>query len=132
MILWYYANNQQRQGPVSESEFNRLAAEGIIHADTLVWRQGMANWQRYAEVAPPPPLPKALPPVIGPGEAAVASSAYAPAPATASIAPSASSSTGASTRPLNYAGFWIRVPAALIDFFIIFVVDQIVSMAMHV
>lgn len=126
MHMWYYANNHQRQGPVSESEFNRLAAEGIIHADTLVWRQGMANWQRYAEVAPPPPLPSTLPPVMGATETPAAN------PATASTPTSTFASTALAPRPLNYAGFWIRVPAALIDFFILYVVDQIVAIAMHV
>ena len=49
---WYYAVNQQRIGPVSEQEFARLIAAGTIGADTLVWRAGMGQWQRYAEVAP--------------------------------------------------------------------------------
>lgn len=54
---WYYAVNGQRQGPIPDSELAQLASSGVIKPDTLVWRQGMANWQRYAEVAggtPPP------------------------------------------------------------------------------
>jgi uncharacterized RDD family membrane protein YckC len=51
---WYYAIDQQRFGPVSEQELARLAAAGTVGADTLVWREGMSNWQRYAEAAPTP------------------------------------------------------------------------------
>lgn len=50
-MQWYYANNGQRQGPVAESEFAQLVAVGTITAETLVWRQGMPNWQPYRVVA---------------------------------------------------------------------------------
>ena len=47
---WYYAVGDQRNGPVPEEEFKRLAAEGTIRPDTLVWRAGMDNWKPYREV----------------------------------------------------------------------------------
>lgn len=47
-MQWYYAINGQRQGPVSQAEFDQLVSTGQIKADTLVWRQGMANWVAYA------------------------------------------------------------------------------------
>ena len=62
---WYYAVDQQRLGPVSEQELARLAAAGSIGADTLVWREGLSNWQRYAEVVP---APAASPVTAGSGE----------------------------------------------------------------
>ena len=65
---WYYANNDQRLGPVNDTEFVRLAREKIIREETLVWQHGMKEWKSYAEVAPtlpsietPPPFPGALP-----------------------------------------------------------------------
>jgi len=51
-MQWYYAVNGQRMGPVSETEFEKLVQNGTIKADTLVWRQGFANWQAYSTVAP--------------------------------------------------------------------------------
>jgi uncharacterized RDD family membrane protein YckC len=47
---WYYAINDQRQGPIPESELAQLAASGVVKPETLVWRQGMANWQPYSTV----------------------------------------------------------------------------------
>ncbi len=54
---WYYAVNNQRQGPLAQAEFEKLVADGIVKGDTLVWHAGMPDWQPYAAVAanqPPP------------------------------------------------------------------------------
>ncbi len=50
-MQWYYSLKGQRLGPVAPSEFEKLAAEGTIQPDTLVWREGMANWQPYSTIA---------------------------------------------------------------------------------
>lgn len=47
---WYYAEGGQQRGPVSPEEFEGLVAGGTVKPDTLVWRAGMVQWQRYAEV----------------------------------------------------------------------------------
>lgn len=41
---WYYDLGGQRQGPVPEAELDRLLASGTISQNTLVWREGMADW----------------------------------------------------------------------------------------
>lgn len=51
-MQWYYANNGQRSGPISDADFQSLVAAGTVKGDTLVWRPGMANWLPYAQVAP--------------------------------------------------------------------------------
>ena len=51
---WYYAIGTDRKGPVSEEEFQRLVAQGVIASGTLVWREGMANWQPHGGGTPPP------------------------------------------------------------------------------
>lgn len=51
---WYYAVGTERKGPVSDDDLRRLAQEGVVTASTLVWREGMAQWQPYAGDAPPP------------------------------------------------------------------------------
>jgi hypothetical protein len=65
---WFYAEAGQQRGPVSEAEFQRMVQAGTIRGETLVWREGMANWQPYRDVAPsggPPP------PFSAPGAAQV-------------------------------------------------------------
>lgn len=56
---WYYAVGGQQKGPVAEDELQRLAGQGIVNAETLVWREGMPGWQPYGNpgsVAMPPPV----------------------------------------------------------------------------
>lgn len=50
---WYFVKDGRRQGPVDEAEMTRLVANAEVRPDTLVWREGMAEWQRYDAVAPP-------------------------------------------------------------------------------
>ena len=42
---WYYAVGGQQQGPVDEAQMDALLQSGQITQETLVWRDGMANWQ---------------------------------------------------------------------------------------
>jgi uncharacterized RDD family membrane protein YckC len=96
---WYYVNaDRQRQGPVPAATIRELAAAGSVEARTLVWRQGMPQWQPLESVAgelgialaseasmPAPPSPPPAP---------------APAPRMDSPAPTASADTEA-TRVLR-------------------------------
>lgn len=47
---WYYVREGDREGPVSESEFQSLVNSGTITSESLVWHKGMAQWQRYGEL----------------------------------------------------------------------------------
>jgi uncharacterized RDD family membrane protein YckC len=49
-MQWYYANNGQRQGPISEAEFEQRLADGTIKPDTLVWHEGMSTWMPHSTV----------------------------------------------------------------------------------
>jgi len=63
---WYYVDQGKQAGPVDEAQFAQLRASGKIQEETLVWREGMANWQPCRDVQPgilPPPTVPA-PPVI--------------------------------------------------------------------
>jgi hypothetical protein len=62
---WFYTDNNEQRGPVSESEFDFLVRAGKIKPDTLVWREGMAGWQPWSEVAPPPAADAVPTPVGG-------------------------------------------------------------------
>ena len=50
-MQWYYAIDGERRGPVAQAELEKLVTDGVVKADTLVWQQGMADWQAYARVA---------------------------------------------------------------------------------
>jgi hypothetical protein len=66
---WYYAANGQQVGPVSEEQFEQLIRSGTLQPTSLVWREGLPEWQTLQAVrgaAPatsamtPPPLSVAL------------------------------------------------------------------------
>jgi hypothetical protein len=60
-VNWYYSDKGQQRGPIDEAEFERLIREGTITPATLVWREGLANWQPLSQARPaqagPPPAP---------------------------------------------------------------------------
>ncbi len=78
MSGWYYADrNREQHGPVSSDELVTHFRFGRVALDSLVWREGMAQWQPLQDfadelglnpapvdaVSAPPPVPPApLPP----------------------------------------------------------------------
>ncbi len=46
-MTWYYAVGQEQKGPVTEDQLHALAKDGVVTPDTLVWRDGLADWQPY-------------------------------------------------------------------------------------
>lgn len=56
-MTWHYEVEGKRLGPVSNPELKELFRNGKIKGDTLVWREGMKDWQRFATASPEiPPL----------------------------------------------------------------------------
>jgi len=51
MSDWYYADNNEQRGPVLESDLKGLLASNKISGETLVWKEGMANWTAASQVA---------------------------------------------------------------------------------
>jgi uncharacterized RDD family membrane protein YckC len=126
---WYYADAGQQAGPVDETQFQALIASGKITRDTLVWREGMANWQPYREVAAPGAgvsLGQAVCAECGRSFPVQEMISYGPTKVCASCKPVflQKLSEGASLQrgTVRYAGFWIRVGAKLIDGIILAVV----------
>lgn len=74
---WYYAIGQERKGPVTDDQLQGLVKDNVVLGDTLVWREGMPNWQPYRTVAP-----------LGSGAVLAATPEAAPLPA-ATVAPPA-------------------------------------------
>jgi hypothetical protein len=69
---WFFAANGQQQGPYPEAQFRDLIARGQINAQTLVWSEGMAGWQKAGEV--PGLMGGSAPPSIPHGGGAVTGS----------------------------------------------------------
>jgi len=46
---WYYAQNNERKGPVPFAKLKSMAKSGWLTPDDLVWRSGMADWQPASE-----------------------------------------------------------------------------------
>src|SRR5215471_10913047 len=44
-MSWFYIDAGRQAGPVSDSQLDELLRSGKISPTTLVWREGMSNWQ---------------------------------------------------------------------------------------
>jgi hypothetical protein len=82
MASWFYASEGKQQGPYPEGQFRDLIAQGVVRPDTLVWSEGMAGWQKAAEIpglmtggGAPPIIPAGGPPMMGGGSYTGAGSA---------------------------------------------------------
>lgn len=147
MSVWYYADlKRNRQGPAESAVLARLFREGRLQLDSLVWREGLANWQPLGDFAAelglldeagptglsPEPVESAPPDGNSPadfGRVVFASREREPAVASPYAAP-ASRLTGG--EPIAYAGgrvvyagFWKRYAALFIDNMIVFVVTMV-------
>jgi uncharacterized RDD family membrane protein YckC len=136
---WYYVEQGQQAGPVDDAQLEELRRSGRIQADTLIWREGMANWSPYSEVkggaraaggAPPPAAGMFS---GGPGEEpteAVCTECgkifpkanmirYGTAHVCAGCKPlfmqKLTEGAPLSAATMNYAGFWIRFAAKFVD-----------------
>jgi uncharacterized RDD family membrane protein YckC len=137
---WYYVEAGQQAGPVDEAQLDELARAGKIQPETLVWREGMANWQPLREARPGGVPAMAAPPVgvavaapaavvAGPNEAVCAECggvfarqemiAYGNLHVCARCKPAfmqkLAEGAQLNTGELRYAGFWIRVGAKMVD-----------------
>jgi uncharacterized RDD family membrane protein YckC len=155
MSNWYYADaERQRQGPLTAEELTQRFHQGRLRLDTLVWRDGLAEWQPLraftdelalhqapAEVFYNPVEPVATPTASttptasdtgwGAGGATASAAPAFPsspyAPPTATLASDEAFYAGGEV--VN-AGFWKRVAAYLIDAFVVGVATWIVQIAL--
>ncbi len=77
---WYYAHDGAKKGPVSRNDLQLALNLGEIDRQTLVWCEGMTQWQALESVEDlqplleqvPPPLPDSPPPLPAPESASPA------------------------------------------------------------
>lgn len=142
---WYYAAGNRQVGPVSEAELDAIVSSGGIRKDTLVWRQGLENWMPYALARPEGPFPveatAGVLPVIPEPSSDGQGTRYCtecgrPTPERELVAfgnrlvcatckPAfvhQLRERGAPGAQYQYAGFWIRFAAKLIDGIILYIV----------
>jgi len=138
-MKWYYADGGRQVGPVEESALDDLVRAGSVRDDTLVWHEGMANWQPHGTVRGP--RPAAPMPAAG-AETRFCSECGRPFPA-AELVMVGNASVCAMCKPTylqrmreggqaigarHYAGFWIRFVARVIDGVLLAVVGWIIRM----
>lgn len=113
-MQWYYAEQGQQKGPIEESSLVDLVNSGVIRDDTLVWHEGLANWQTYGTArgmrlaeSPAQAASDSMPSGSGDGGRA---------PIAQGVAAAYIPHDYAAAKPsVHYAGFWIRFLARLID-----------------
>jgi uncharacterized RDD family membrane protein YckC len=139
-MKWYYADAGRQVGPVEDVQLDELVRSGAVRDDTLIWREGMANWQPHSAVrgpAKPVPIPAAAVPMAV--ETRFCSECGRPSPAHEMVT-IGSATICAQCKPLymqrvreggqpigvrRYAGFWIRFVARFLDSVILSIVISI-------
>ena len=151
---WYYAIDREKQGPITETEFNALVESGTITDATLVWNETITDWTPFEEIKPKEGEPKAT-------DSPQPEKAAAPKVAAKKTAGQKTCSEcgksfpedelakfkddlvcasckpaflqkireGVSMGAMVYAGFWIRLGAKIIDGIIIAIVNFVINLA---
>src|SRR5258708_8386174 len=47
---WFFASQGKEQGPYPEAQLREFIANGTVTAETLVWSEGMAGWQKAGDI----------------------------------------------------------------------------------
>jgi len=98
---WFYAQGNQQLGPVPLQQLSAMIGQGQVALTDLVWTDGMAAWIPAGNV---PELSQAAPAVAAPG-------VYPGAP----VAAGGLQYYSQAPLQVEYAGFWLRFVAAILD-----------------
>ena len=138
-MTWFYVENGEQRGPVTEEELDALVKRGAINLQTLVWREGMENWISYqmARLGAAPPPGGAIPP-LGQVLCSECGRAFPPDEVIrhgnhyvcAACKPVFLQKLQEGLAPpvsMNYAGFWIRAGAKILDWLILAVPNALLQ-----
>ena len=134
---WYYAENNQQKGPVSDAALSELASTGAVHDATLVWHAGLDKWQPYSTVR----SGTLAPPAAGIGFCSECGRQFPSSELVliggrsvcAGCKQTALQQIREGTATISgrkYAGFWIRAAAFIIDALILGSINVVLSMVM--
>ena len=107
--VWHYTVGEEQYGPVTLLELRKLVASGDVMETDLVWKEGMLDWTAVIDLEE-----------LNPSRSGSSGTA-------ASSAGKTSQSSSA-----EYAGFWFRFFAYLIDTLIIVAVSFLLSLVLEV
>ncbi|WP_439449400.1 RDD family protein [Stenotrophomonas sp. ATs4] len=145
MTEWYYAEGQQRQGPLPVQDIRQRFQRGQLNLDTLVWHEGMAQWAALRQVVDELGLQTLADAGTASssggfdlrGDYAAIDNGTAPLPGTGAIssspynAPAAAGAAGNAQPVVGgeviYAGFWKRVAAYMIDYLVLVIPGSIIG-----
>ena len=140
---WHYLEGSEQRGPVTDADLEALFRAGTVRADTLVWREGMAEWLPYAQAKVPPagaPLRMAGPVSAPPGQVLCAECGQAFPPE--EVIRHGNQYICAACKPvflqklkegvvapgtMVYAGFWVRFCAKVLDGIILGVPSLVIN-----
>lgn len=143
MSEWYYAEGQQRQGPVEDEVIRQLFQRGQLTLDTLVWREGMSQWAELRTRVDELQLQTLAAAATSSGidlrgDYAAIDNGTAPLPGTGPLSASPYSAPASAVGMASgvvtgaevvYAGFWKRVAAYVVDSLLLGVASMVVSFA---
>jgi uncharacterized RDD family membrane protein YckC len=149
MTEWYFADGQERQGPLSAEDMRQRFQRGDITLATLVWREGFAQWAPLSEAVDELQLQNlaSAASTLGNGidlrgDYTAIDNGTAPLPGTGGgtyspyTAPAAATGHASSAvvngQDVVYAGFWKRYAAYFIDYILLTVVTLPLSMIINV
>lgn len=147
MTEWYYADGQDRQGPLMADVLRQRFQRGEISLTTLVWREGFSEWKPLSEAVEELQLQNltSASSNLGSGfdlrgDYTAIDNGTAPLPGTGGgtrspyDAPAAAAgygSTVVSGGEVVYAGFWKRYAAYFLDSFMVGIINFPVSLVFN-
>lgn len=132
-MQWYYEGSQKSVGPISEEEFHALIKDGTINNSTLVWNSTMTDWKKYGELNGPSAenTGRATSICAECGRSFLREDMikYGDSWVCAECKPVfiQKIKEGVTVKQMDYAGFWIRFGASIIDGIITGVVNLLIS-----
>ncbi len=132
-MKWYFVQDGQRIGPVERELLDERIREGVVQADTLVWRPGLSDWRRAVEVSElevPPSIPTLPPPLPSSDAAPTGKSEDLRAWAEGLAAEKERTAARQASEPTqDFGGFWARFAAKMIDGLILLGIGILLSEA---
>ena len=153
MTQWYYADaSRQRLGPIPAADLVRRFHQGLLRLDTLVWKEGLAEWQALrdftqelalheapaetfympAAAASPQPQPAPVRQDDRQAEVPVFSSTTPESPYAPPQAVVASDEAFHAGGEVIQAGFWKRAAAYFLDGVVVMIASQVVQMVVMI